>query len=228
MAAYQDDDLLAVLLSASHTETSVRVDVALTTYGRDDAGRWQIEAFDPAAVLLPVGEDVGLEHYDSDHALLLPYLPERAHVSFTGRPNAAVQEVIGALYVAHAAIVGDHLPLGQYMNAGFGRDPQVSLHNAPAGFGTLTDLLEGGYGTLAHGPLPLIEAYAGVLSVYGFRVSVSEPRPAVRGVWHDDSHFSWDPIGDVGLLLLRRSTDQSGTHEEPGYVIAREFSARRV
>lgn len=224
----EGEDLSAFVESSSASENMIRLVVSLSTYGNEHVGRWEITAANPVASLIPVGEDPLLDYYDRDHPLLLPYVAERARISFTGRPAVPVRQVIGALYAAHAAIVGDYLPLGQYMNTGYGREPQVPFKEAPAGYGTLTDLLEGGYGTLADGPLPLIQAYAAVLLGHGLRVSVSEASPPARGAWHDDWSFGWDPIGIVSLLLFRRSTDQSGAHEDPGYVIAREFTATLV
>ena len=227
VAAYADEDALAVLESASHSGDGVRLVVSLSTLGRELIGRWEIEAANPVAVLLPIGEDIGLTHHEHEHPLLMPYVAERAHLTFTGKPKGPASEVVGELYAAHAAVAGEYVPLGMYMNTSYGRDPETAHGAAWRGYVSLAGLLEGGYGTLADGPLPLIRAYADVLTRFGISVSVSEPRPAVRRSWHGEWEVGWHPIGTVTLLLLLREPHPNGVQSDPGYVVAQGFTARR-
>ncbi len=177
-------DHVVVVDSSSASDELVSVVVSLTTFGGDLVGRWEVQAVGAVARLIPVGEQVALNYHDSDHPLLLPYAADRAHVSFTGKPNVPKAQVIGSLYSAHAAVVGDHIPLGQYMNSGYSGDPPDR---------GIAELLDGGYGTLAHGPLPLVRAYADVLAEFGVRVAISEARQPMRGARHGEWEFGWYP-----------------------------------
>ena len=79
--------------------------------------------------------------------------------------------------------------------------------------GSLPELLNGGYGQLANGPLPLIEKYARVLTSHEVACLVSEPRAPLRLL-----NDKWIP--ESGSTKLLKIGD--------GYVFAESFQAIRL
>ena len=137
----------------------------------------------------------------TDHPLLLDHKAPQAILGFRGNVDAPVQ-VLGALYAAHRTVVGDWLPLGRFLN------------EMPT-----EELLRGGHGTLAFGPLPLLEAYADVLSSFGVRASVNSVRDAMprtpRGV----------PVQAMSLVAVVLDACQP---ERATYVLCRDPEAAEV
>jgi len=130
-----------------------------------------------------------------EHELLLEYRAEQVTLFFTGKANDP-HSLVGALYEAHVDTVADWYPFERFLN------PQMPL----------VDLLQSGFGQLADGPAPLIEAYERVINEYGVRGSRTKPQPAV---WWDGEN--WAPDGEsVRVFLL-----------DDMYVVAGCFAASR-
>ena len=127
--------------------------------------------------------------------LLMPYQTEHGSLSFRGKPDN-VDAAIGALWRRHKQVVGDEIPFEQFVNSG-----------------SLWDLLEGGFGRLACGPIPLITAYEEVLQEHGIEGKVSQvgmPNRLVGDKLVEEN-------GDVRLLLVGSE-----------YVIAERFEATKI
>jgi hypothetical protein len=128
-------------------------------------------------------------HYDcqlsADHVLLMPHRALQTSTSFYGKaenPSA----VVGALVKCHRTIAGDWIPFNRFLNK------EIDL----------TELIAGGFGMLAEGPEPFIQAYEDSLRAHGF--STSHVKPS-------------EPVGkEMSVLIL----DQA-------YVIAEEFIPHR-
>jgi hypothetical protein len=130
-----------------------------------------------------------------EHELLLEHQAERVTLTFTGTADDTLS-MVGALYVAHVDAVGSWYPFERFLN------PEMDL----------VGLLQSGYGQLAEGPEPLIEAYERVLNRYDIRTSRLTPRPPV---WWDGEE--WTPGGEgVRVLFL-----------DDMYVVAQNFSGSK-
>lgn len=127
-----------------------------------------------------------LEFRDSD-PLLSPYHDRRASLSFRGTPGS-VDAAIGELWKAHHRMFGDCYPFGRFLN----------------GY-PLEELLEGGFGKLADGPLDLMKEYECVLLAQGVETHVSE---------YDPNPYE---NRDARLLVIGR-----------GFIVAERFEAERL
>lgn len=130
------------------------------------------------------GSDIDLRESDP---LLMPYHDERGSLSFRGVPMD-VDAVIGAMWLAHTRHFGDCFPFRKFLN------------HYP-----LDELLSGGFGQLAQGPLTLIREYEAALQRNGVDTHVH--------VWNPN------PISNMNAKLLVVGN---------GFVIAENFSATRV
>jgi len=96
----------------------------------------------------------------TDHPLLWEGTLRRQELYFTGRP-ANPLAAAGALLECHLEKTWRYIPPERFFN------PYA---------GALSELLEGGHGSIAIGPAPLIDAYAAVLEGHGSRTSTTEDR----------------------------------------------------
>jgi hypothetical protein len=137
----------------------------------------------------------------SGHALLLAHSAPSAQVGFRGEVDDP-HRVMGALFAAHKDVMADWVPFSRFLN-------EMSLAR----------LLRGGYGTLASGPLPLMEAYASALTDCGVAPSVHTIRePAPRRPSGDLVAAS-----DLVVVIL-----DAGHPEGTTYVVCRSPAAGRV
>ena len=81
----------------------------------------------------------------SEHPLLWSYTCDYAYLNFYSSPENSY-EIVGRLYEAHAKLFGNRKHLHQFLNPLF----KETSHS----------LLEGGFGMLAYGPMPIMKAYA--------------------------------------------------------------------
>ena len=130
-----------------------------------------------------------------DHVVLLPHSQPHVELYFSSSP-ADPDALVGQLIEAHRKMVGDWLSPFAYFNAS-------PMHR-------LSELLGGGFGKLADGPLPLIERYRSVLETAGVRSSTPPARPPVYR-----KNDSW--VEEVGPLFALFMDDS--------YVVARSFTA---
>lgn len=107
------------------------------------------------------------------HPLLLERAAARAELHFSGRPDDT-DRLLREIKATHERIGSGFIP--NYLN---------HTNNGPD---DVRRLLDGGYGVLAKGPRPLLEAYASVLEHHGCRTSLldapeypvrAEPKPHV-------------------------------------------------
>lgn len=121
----------------------------------------------------------------SVHPLLLPHVSPVVELHFRGRP-ADLLSTIGELVEAHRRIVGSWFDWTRFLNV------HVLSDGGPR------RLLEGGFGSFADGPKPLIEAYGRVLEGRGVTVSfLPERRPA----WWDGTRWVDETVPLYALLL---------------------------
>lgn len=124
----------------------------------------------PLEVAVPVGEWTEAFIHD-EHPLLWPHVGPQATLSFNGAADSP-SEVAGELLAAHQDVTGGSwLAIDRFLNQAIG----------------VTELLGGGFGTLAEGPRQLMEAYAEVLAKAGIRPSVHSSREAKH--W-EDGHWA--------------------------------------
>jgi hypothetical protein len=96
-----------------------------------------------------------------DHPALVPLTAERAELYFRGSPEDP-DDVGRRLHAAHERVVGPYLRFEKCVNA-----------NLP-----LAELLRGGHGQIASGPLPVLDAYARVLETHNVSVRMVGRAPA--------------------------------------------------
>ena len=156
---------------------------------------WQVVCSNVREDSLSLGYSYELQLFN-DHVLLWPHSMRTSATSFYGKsenPSA----VAGALYERHWELAGKWIPFHRFLNSGV----------------RLTELIAGGFGTLAEGPETLILAYEEVLQQHGFSTSHSDPRNPVY--WAGEG---WLPEKAVLSALV---LDES-------YVVAEHFVARAV
>jgi hypothetical protein len=182
LALFEDDEedfLHARITRLDYDESAITIDLEVGDEG------WEVVCKGVLEHCAEMGGG-GIELRDSD-PLLMPYHAQRASLSFRGAPQS-VHAVIGAMWLAHNRHFGNCHRFGKFLN------------NYP-----LDELLSGGFGQLADGPLPLIREYEAVLRTHGVDTFVH--------VW--DSN----PYGNRNAKLLVIGS---------GFVIAEEFSAART
>ncbi|MEQ1906128.1 MAG: hypothetical protein ABL888_18225 [Pirellulaceae bacterium] len=99
----------------------------------------------------------------SDHVVLYPHNQKQGDLYFNGRPSDPLS-LLGALVESHRAAVGTW----------FSVDHFLYLPGQPA------DILRGGYGLLAKGPVQLLATYANVLDSYGIKHSLVDSHDPIR------------------------------------------------
>jgi hypothetical protein len=93
-----------------------------------------------------------VEYFDvaTSHPLLLSYSEPAYFLHFNSAP-ASVTAALGAMYLAHFAVIGKWRPFGYFLNQSMDMDMDIAA------------LLEGGYGMLAQGPQSVMQAYQAAL-----------------------------------------------------------------
>lgn len=181
-------------LAGAHVEGNV-ITLSLNLYTGSDSDpqqSWEVECVDFLEHQLSLGQCDGFD-LQYNHVSLWPYIYPQASVSFYGEADDHLA-VIGALYKQHLELAGDWIPFGRFMN------------------GNTVEMIRGRYGMLAHGPLPLVEAYAQVLESFNISAKLTEPTPA----YYTNDEFS--DSAEVAALILAKGS----------YVVAPQFNARRL
>jgi hypothetical protein len=132
---------------------------------------------------------------DFDHPLLIDYVEERTILAFRGRPVSAPALAL-ALQHAHRATFSP-FDVPSHLNRGV----------------DLVRLLEGGFGTLAEGPVSLMRRYSEVCAAHGVEANLLPPRPAWQAAGAGDAKAGQE----LGALTFGSS-----------YVIGAGFSAVRL
>jgi hypothetical protein len=127
-----------------------------------DPETWGIACERVEAFALHSGPAHSADVSDDDPALWV-YTEPSASLYCAGVPEGAADAVLGALYYAHAAAVGEaaeEVPFGRELNA--------------------QQALAGGSGLVALGPLPLLRAYEAALVAHGITTSIIGPQAPRR------------------------------------------------
>lgn len=132
--------------------------------------------------------------YTKNHVLLWPHTEPNASLWFKGQTEE-YNSLIGELWQIHHSLTGGWFPFSRFLNQ-------------PNNF---FELLAGRHGLLAHGPQPLISAYATKLENYGLKASITTTRPPclLRG-----NNISKD---EVGALIIGES-----------YIVAANFESKLI
>lgn len=184
----------------------LRLDLELVFPYQDSTELWSITCAGPRRWLLG-SEDFEPVALAGEHPLLWEHTKDTCHLFFKGRSTDALA-LVGALYERHHESSDGRIPFPRFLNASHLKLPV---------------LLAGGHGLLADGPIPLMEAYAAVLSEHGVRSSMLEPRPPrrleIRGGPDPDSetHTWLEEDRDLAVLTLGDS-----------FVVAKSFAAARA
>lgn len=158
----------------------------------DEYEVWEIECLRVLEHTISMGQCERIE-LSANHVLLWNYLHPQVSVSFHGEVDDALA-VVGALYNRHVELVGHWISFDRFLNG----DP--------------VKMIQGRFGMLAEGPLPLIQAYAEVLDSYGIGAQVTEPKPPS---YTNDEESN---LAELTAMIL------SGRC----FVVAEKFSARRL
>jgi hypothetical protein len=116
----------------------------------------------------------------ADHVVLWPHVQKQGELYFRGRPSDPLS-LLGALVELHRDAVGNWFSVDRFLNLP----------------GRSADILRGGHGLLAKGPVQLLDSYAKVLDDYGIRHSTLPPRDPV---WCNGGR--WTPEAEQLYALL--------------------------
>ena len=161
-----DDDSADLFVRLDSVDFREGDSVLLLSILESDVGevrsRWQVTTRElrDFRVMKPYDD---LWVHDGDHVLARQHTEDRKTLYFRGTPTSPV-ETLGNLMVAHRETAGDWIPFAQYINSCLATE----------------DLLAGGFGQLAEGPVFLIDAYSQVLQDQGLAVSTVGPRSSLR------------------------------------------------
>lgn len=147
---------------------------------------WMFTSKEPAVISLEV-----------DHPALLPYLENSAELFFKGRPTNS-SALANELRAEHAQAVSNFLEFSDVVN---------DSPDAP-----LSELLSGGYGRLASGPLSLVERYDAIAREHGLSTSLIDHGGPKR---YDETAEVWEEIQTPPKLLWLGSS----------YIIGDAFTA---
>jgi hypothetical protein len=162
MSANALDELLAITRTGEfvdcgeiHIASAHWSDAGLTLrlevdHGDEQYSSWQLQFERTLEHRLSDVVSYGLNVWHDDHPLIRQYTDPRQYLHFSSPPRN-VDEVLGALWRAHVALVNDWIPFARFLNA----------EMKPSA------LLAGGNGLFATGPAYLIAAYAEVLDAQG-------------------------------------------------------------
>ena len=154
---------------------------------------WKIEAKSVLEYWITDAYGDSLNHYENNHVILKQYTDKTANLSFRGT-HASSELVVGALAEAHFECVQNWISFNRYMNMEQ----------------KLSELLSGGFGKLADGPLFLLKEYERVLARFDIQANITDARPAKR----------WNGLSWVELTSPPEMIHLGGT-----YIVASAFQA---
>lgn len=131
-----------------------------------------------------------------EHALLWSYKQPKGSLYFKGTTKD-VSGLIGELYLKHLNITDDWIPFSEFLN------DMVDIK----------ELITGGYGLLAEGPMNIIKEYSEVLN--RFNIETSLISDGIIRYW--DGHKWVSGAAPYYILVFGHS-----------YVIAKEFKEERI
>jgi hypothetical protein len=155
-----DEDTIIRFASATRSGAGMELGLEVSTFSLGvKTRRLQIHCED---VLTYAIKDVAASSLElaNSHPLLWRFTHDSASAFFYGAP-ADAYAAVSALYEKHRQAAGDWFGLETYLNGGI----------------ELPELLSGGNGLLAQGPLPLLTVYKNALSQYGVEVEIRNPYP---------------------------------------------------
>lgn len=165
--------------------------------------RWSVSARGVREHRIALGWNFDLSLRE-DHPLLWPHAGPRASMYFTGRPSSPA-EAAGRLWLRHHLETEGWLPFERFLNAEL----------------PLAELLDGGAGLLAAGPVRLLRAYGAELDGLGVAWSIAgEGPPRV-----------WDQTPSARLNETRPLPEGKAFRVltlGDSYVVAAEFTAARA
>ena len=158
-----DDDDIAIRIESvanAGMGLELRLEVATVGFGVEESTRsFHIRCEELLEYSIKSRVATSLE-LTSDHPLLWQFTQDSTSAFFSGKP-ADAYAAVGALYEAHQNAVGDWFGLENYLNGSF----------------IPRELLSGGYGLLAQGPVSLLAAYKDALRPHGIEVEIGKPSP---------------------------------------------------
>jgi hypothetical protein len=155
-----------VAITPNH-DGGLALEVAVDLVDMPVGGRYAFEFAGVCDATVVVG---GIEEITvrNDHPVMWDYSERHENIYFSEAPSNPY-EIIGRLFEAHKAVMHDWRPFAKYLSAS-------------------SDVLTGGYGMLATGPVSLMtkyrEATAGHLGTYS--VFARDPKNQYQTVFFDD------------------------------------------
>jgi hypothetical protein len=136
----------------------------------DRSSNWLVRAHAARGVRLDLREPASRVELADTHPLLLPHAARRSELYVRNGP-ADPSRLLGDLWRAHRQVTGGWIPTDAYLNGGYG---------------LLSGEIGRGFGQLAAGPRPLLEAYAEVARDHGMQPNLLGDHPPVR--WEDGAY----------------------------------------
>jgi hypothetical protein len=189
------DDSGGVRLSSVQEASDGLVLELIVLPGDDTEQQWSVQCSSVREYRLH-GEFANGVHVFPEHPVLFPFTEHVTGLYFSC-PAVNPSATVGALWERHRHLVGVWLPFERFLNV------------LPKG---LSALLASSSGHLASGPVPLLQAYAEVLTEHGVRSSLLPSRPPQY--WDGEQWVV--PANPLHALVFGYS-----------YVVAERFHAER-
>lgn len=194
-----DSELSFRLLTLSEERGDLVLTLAGSAGPEGRSARWRLRAQGVCATELHLPEYAEGVEVASEHPLLLAHTARTTELSVQRAPDDPGR-LLGDLWRAHRRLAGGWIAPEMYLNVSY-----AFLAHGPAA---------GGAGHLAHGPRPLLEAYAAVAQERGMRPSLVGDEPP--RIWKDGAGWS-ERTEPLHVLLVGRS-----------WVVAERFDAERI
>lgn len=182
-----DEQAFLALESASLAESKLTIVLVATREGSPPA-RWELRCHGVRKHVIRLGGFDRLEVVH-EHPVLWPFTEPHAEVSFYGKP-ASIDGLVGEIFKAHIRVADRRTP--------FRIEPEV---------------LEGGFGVLAQGPLALMRAYHEVLARHPMKPALLTLGPPKR----------WD-----GARWMPEESELIALLMDDSYAIAESIDAQRA
>ena len=191
-----EDDGFKKCLSIQIKSDEIVIDIEFGKYDAD-LEHWQIVARGVLDHRIYNLEDFIYPKLVKRHPLLMPYhLPHRTLYfnSLAKNPDTVFAQLVSA----QVATVGDWFPMDYFLRRG--------------SYKTHQEFLELGFGLLAIGPEPIIQAFEEVLTNHGV----------------EHSFISWGTAGWNGQTNIRLSESSVAFTAGRSYIVAQEFTAIKI
>jgi len=185
-AAEDDDDTVIVCKSVTNRAPAFSIGLEISTFvGEKKTRNVTIACEEVFAYSLKEDVASGIQ-LTGNHPLLWRFQQDSASAFFRGAPPDPYA-AIGAIYAAHRRATGNWIGLETHLN------DEIEL----------SDLLSGGHGLLAKGPISLLMSYKQALGRYGVEVEICSPWPP--GGWHKSQDAQRRLRAETKALLLGNS-----------------------